>query len=121
MNLTKKRIMAMFLGYRAKNPKYGFSIEKKAGKHKKLNLVLHHAEYAEFCNTPNTWITPGVPYMLIYYSRIYCAATLWRCNFQLFRKNLKIIPVDVWSVLCEQTQDDMNSLIKNNCKIAVII
>jgi archaeal preflagellin peptidase FlaK len=59
-----KRIMALFLGYRAKNPKYGFSIEKKAGKHKKLNLVLHHAESAEFCNTPNTWITPGVPYLL---------------------------------------------------------
>ena len=61
---TGKKIMAMFLGYRAKNPKYGFSIEKKAGKNKKLNLVLHHAEYAEFCTTPNTWITPGVPYML---------------------------------------------------------
>jgi preflagellin peptidase FlaK len=61
---TGKRIMAMFLGYRAKNPKYGFSIEKKVGKQKKLNLVLHHAEYAEFCSTPNTWITPGVPYML---------------------------------------------------------
>ena len=61
---TSKRIMAMFLGYRAKNPKFGFSIEKKAGKHKKLNLVLHHAEYAEFCDTPNTWITPGVPYLL---------------------------------------------------------
>ena len=59
-----KKITAMFLGYKAKNPKYGFSLEKKAGKNKKLNLVLHHAEYAEFCNTPNTWITPGVPYML---------------------------------------------------------
>ena len=61
---TGKRIMAMFLGYRAKNPKYSFSIEKKAGKNKKLNLVLHNAEYAEFCTTSNTWITPGVPYML---------------------------------------------------------
>lgn len=61
---AKKRIMAMFLGYRAKNPKYGFSIEKKSGKHKKLNLVLHHAEYADYCTTPNTWITPGVPYLL---------------------------------------------------------
>lgn len=59
-----KKITAMFLGYKAKNPKYGFSLEKKAGKNKKLNLVLHHAEYAEFCNTTNTWITPGVPYML---------------------------------------------------------
>src|SRR3990172_6378035 len=41
---TRKRIMAIFLGYRAQNPKFGFSIEKKVGKHKKLNLVLHHAE-----------------------------------------------------------------------------
>jgi len=60
----KKRIIALFIGYRATNPKYGFSIEKKVGKHKKLNLVMHHAEYAQFCNTPNTWITPGIPYML---------------------------------------------------------
>ncbi len=61
---ASKKIMAMFLGFRAKNPKYSFSIEKKAGKNKKLKLVLHNAEYAEFCTTPNTWITPGVPYML---------------------------------------------------------
>ncbi len=60
----KKRIIALFVGYRAKNPKYSCSIEKKAGKHKKLNLVMHHAEYAEFCNKPNTWVTPGIPYML---------------------------------------------------------
>jgi len=38
---TGKRIMAMFLGYRAKNPKYGFSIEKKAGKNKKLSKQNH--------------------------------------------------------------------------------
>ena len=60
----KKRIIALFVGYRAKNPKYSFSIENKAGNHKKLNLVMHHAEYAEFCNKPNTWVTPGIPYML---------------------------------------------------------
>ena len=60
----KKRIIALFIGYKAKNPKYSFSIEKKVGKHKKLNLVMHHAEYAEFCEKPNTWVTPGVPYML---------------------------------------------------------
>ena len=60
----KKRIIAMFIGYRAKNPRHSFSIEKKVGKRKKLNLVLHHAEYAQFCTTPNTWVTPGIPYML---------------------------------------------------------
>ena len=60
----KKRIIALFIGYKAKNPKYSFSIEKKVGKHKKLNLVMHNAEYAEFCEKPNTWVTPGIPYML---------------------------------------------------------
>lgn len=59
-----RRILAMFIGYKAKNPKYSFSIEKKVGKNKKLNLKLQHAEYAEFCDKPNTWVTPGVPYML---------------------------------------------------------
>ena len=54
----------MFIGYKAKNPKFGFSIEQKRGKRKKLNLSLQHAEYAPFCKKPNTWITPGVPYML---------------------------------------------------------
>lgn len=64
-NETKKRqIFAMLIGYRAKNPKHSFSIERKYGKQKKLNLSLQHAEYAPFCTTPNTWVTPGVPYML---------------------------------------------------------
>ncbi len=64
-NETKKRrIIALFIGYKAKIPKHGFSIEKKVGKQKKLNLVMHHAEYSQFCTTPNTWITPGIPYLL---------------------------------------------------------
>ena len=64
-NETKKRqIFAMLIGYRAKNPKHSFSIERRQGKQKKLNLSLQHAEYAPFCSTPNTWVTPGIPYML---------------------------------------------------------
>lgn len=60
----KKKIIAMFVGYRAANPKFGFSIEQKQGKYKKLNLSLQHAEYAEFCTKQDTWITPGIPYMI---------------------------------------------------------
>ena len=59
-----RKILAMFIGYKAKNPKHCFSIEKKVGKNKKLNLSLQHAEYAPFCTKPDTWVTPGVPYML---------------------------------------------------------
>ena len=59
-----KKITAVFLGYRAKNPKFSFSIEKIEGKHKKLDFSLHHAENTEFCNKPNTWVTPGIPYIL---------------------------------------------------------
>ena len=60
----KKKMFAMFVGYRAANPKFGFSIEQKQGKYKKLNLTLQHAEYAEFCTKKDTWITPGIPYMI---------------------------------------------------------
>jgi preflagellin peptidase FlaK len=63
-----RKILAMFIGYRAANPKFGFSIEQKIGGHKKLNLSMQHAEYAEFCNTKDTWVTPGVPYMIFIFA-----------------------------------------------------
>lgn len=60
-----KKMIAMLMGYRAKNPKFGFAIEKTKKGKKKLDLVIHHAENQEFCTTPNTWITPGIPYLLL--------------------------------------------------------
>jgi len=59
-----RKICAMFLGYRSTNPKYSFSIEKSDGVHKKLDLSMHHAEKAEFCKTKDTWVTPGIPFMI---------------------------------------------------------
>ena len=59
-----KKILAMFFGYRAKNPKHSFSIERMDGNSKKLDFSLKHAENEQFCNATNTWVTPGVPYML---------------------------------------------------------
>jgi len=62
---TGKKIVAVLMGYKAKNPKFGFAIEKTTKGKKKFNLTLHHAENQEFCTKPNTWITPGVPYLLL--------------------------------------------------------
>ncbi|MEK0368273.1 MAG: A24 family peptidase C-terminal domain-containing protein [Nitrosopumilus sp.] len=62
---TGKKIAAALMGYKAKNPKFGFAIEKTKKGKKKFNLTLHHAENQEFCTKPNTWITPGVPYLLL--------------------------------------------------------
>jgi len=59
-----KKILAIFLGYRAKNPKYSFPIEKKEGNLRKLDFSFHHAENAQFCSTSDTWVTPGIPYIL---------------------------------------------------------
>lgn len=59
-----KKICAIFLGYRAKNSKFGFSIEKNSEKGKKFDFAFHHAEYAEYCKTPDTWITPAIPFIL---------------------------------------------------------
>lgn len=59
-----KKILALFLGYRSKNPKYSFSIEKIEGNHKKIDFSFHHAENTEFCDKSDTWVTPGMPYIL---------------------------------------------------------
>jgi len=61
---TSKKIFAMFLGYKSKNPKYSFSLETNIGKKKRLNITLHNSDTAEYCNTPNTWVTPGLPFMI---------------------------------------------------------
>ncbi len=60
-----KKICAMLIGYRAKNPKFCFSLEKLENGKRKLNFTIHHAENEEYCATPNTWITPGIPYLLL--------------------------------------------------------
>ena len=59
-----KKVAAIFLGYRSRNPKYSFSIEKIKGNSKKLDFSLHNVEREHFCNSSNTWVTPGIPYML---------------------------------------------------------
>lgn len=59
-----KKVLAMFLGYRAKNPKYCFSLEKKVGKKKRIHIIMHNSDTAEYCTTPNTWVTPGLPFMI---------------------------------------------------------
>lgn len=59
-----RKIFAMFIGYRASNPKYAFSIEQETMHGKKLNLALHHAENSEFCDKKDTWVSPAVPYMM---------------------------------------------------------
>ncbi len=60
-----KKMVAILIGYKAKNPKFGFSIEKTKKGKKKFAFAVHHAENQEFCTKPNTWITPGIPYLLL--------------------------------------------------------
>ena len=62
---TAKKSAAILMGYRAKNPRFGFAIEKTENGMKKFDLATHHAENQEFCTKPNTWITPGIPYLLL--------------------------------------------------------
>ncbi len=60
-----KKFAAILIGYKAKNPKFGFAIEKTVNGKKKFDLAFQHAENQEFCTKPNTWITPGIPYLLL--------------------------------------------------------
>lgn len=60
----KNKIIAMLVGHRSKHPKFSFSIEKKEGNLRKLDFTLKNADSAEFCSSSDTWVTPGVPYMI---------------------------------------------------------
>ncbi len=60
----RKKITALFVGYRAKHPRFSFSIERSEGNAKKFDFSLKNAEDAEFCTAPDTWVTPGLPYMI---------------------------------------------------------
>ena len=62
---TGRKILASMIGHKSKNPKYGFSIESTSEGRKKFSLKIHNAETAEFCTSPNTWITQGIPYLLL--------------------------------------------------------
>ena len=58
------KVIAVFIGYRAKNPKYSFSIERIEDNTKRLDFSVRHAENTAFCNAVNTWVTPGIPYLI---------------------------------------------------------
>jgi preflagellin peptidase FlaK len=58
------KAIAFCIGYKAKNSKYNFSIERMAGAVKKLDFSFKHAENTTFSTASNTWVTPGIPYIL---------------------------------------------------------
>jgi preflagellin peptidase FlaK len=59
-----KKILAMFVGYRTKNPKHSFCIERITDGRRHLDFSPKHAEKTLFCNKSDVWVTPGLPYVL---------------------------------------------------------
>jgi len=59
-----RKIIAMFFGFRSKNPKFSFPIERMEGNHKKFDFSFHNADTEPFSSSPNTWVTPGMPLIL---------------------------------------------------------
>ncbi|HZS74893.1 MAG TPA: A24 family peptidase C-terminal domain-containing protein [Candidatus Nitrosotalea sp.] len=59
-----KKMLAMFVGYRTKNPKHSFCIEQVIDGRRHLNFSPKHAEKTLFCHKSDVWVTPGLPYVL---------------------------------------------------------
>lgn len=59
-----KKILAMFLGYKTKNPKHSFTIEQIIDGKRRLDFSLKHAEKTSFCQMSDVWVTQGLPYVL---------------------------------------------------------
>jgi archaeal preflagellin peptidase FlaK len=60
----KNKIIAMCIGHRSKNPRFSFSIETREGNTRKMDFGMKNADIAEFCTSPDTWVTPGIPYLI---------------------------------------------------------
>lgn len=58
------KVMAFCIGYKARNSKYSFSIERTDGTRKKFDFSFKHAEKTTFSTASDTWVTPGIPYVL---------------------------------------------------------
>ncbi|CUR51743.1 Prepilin signal peptidase of type PulO (Type II secretory pathway) [Nitrosotalea devaniterrae] len=59
-----KKIVAMFVGYRTKDPRHSFCIEQIIDGKRHLDFSLKHAEKTSFCHESDVWVTPGLPYVL---------------------------------------------------------
>ncbi len=59
-----KKILAMFIGYRTKNPKHSFCIEQITDGKRRLDFSPKHAENTLFCHKSDVWVTPGLPYVI---------------------------------------------------------
>ena len=58
------KTIAFCIGYKARNPKYSFSIERMDGTVRRLDFSFKHAEKSTFCSSSDTWVTPGIPYII---------------------------------------------------------
>ena len=58
------KAVAFCIGYKAKISKYNFSIERMDGVDRKLDFSFKHAENTAYSTKPDTWVTPGIPYVL---------------------------------------------------------
>ncbi len=61
---TLKKTFALFVGYKAKNPKHSFCIEHVIDGKKYLDFSLKNAEKMSFCSGTDIWVTPGLPFVL---------------------------------------------------------
>ena len=73
----KNKIIAMLIGHRSKNPKFSFSIETREGNVKKMNFGMKNADNTEFCSSPDTWVTPGIPYMIYIFGGFVTQTSFW--------------------------------------------
>lgn len=63
-----RKIIAMFLGYWSKNPRFGIKMELYKTTGKEFEFSLHNAENIEFTNEQNVWVTPGIPFLTLIFS-----------------------------------------------------
>lgn len=61
---ASKKMLAMMIGHRSKNPKYAFPIEKVVNGRREFDFGLKPAETAEYETKKDVWVTSATPFLV---------------------------------------------------------
>jgi preflagellin peptidase FlaK len=61
---TTNKILACLFGTISKNPKFCFPMQEIIDGKKKFTFRIHHAENTRYCDEPNSWVSPGMPFII---------------------------------------------------------
>jgi preflagellin peptidase FlaK len=63
---TARKVFAIRVGHRSKNPQYDFPIERVSNGRREFDFALKPAETTEYESRKDVWVTSGIPFLVYF-------------------------------------------------------